>query len=51
MQHTRLLLVNGLNLCDKDSFGCCLQFQHSVYRNHSMAGMHCNTEASPNTSS
>ena len=37
MQHTRLLFVNDLNLCNKDSFGCCLQFQHSVYRDHSNA--------------
>ena len=28
-------IVNGFNLCDKDSFGYCLQFQHSVYYDHS----------------
>ena len=41
MQHTRLLFVNGLNLCDKDSFGCCPQFQHSVYRDHSNTVIEC----------
>ena len=28
-------IVNDFNLCDKDSFEYCLQFQHSVYRDHS----------------
>ena len=41
MQHTRLLFVNDLNLCDKDSFGCCLQFQLSVYRDHSNTVIEC----------
>ena len=39
--HTRLLFVNDLNLCDKDSFGCWLQFQHSVYRDHSNTVIEC----------
>ena len=25
------LFVNDFNLCDKDSFGYCLQCQHSIY--------------------
>ena len=28
-------IVNDFNLCVKDSFEYCLQFQHSVYRDHS----------------
>ena len=38
---TRLLFVNDFNLYGKDSFGCCLQFQHSVYRDHSKTVAEC----------
>ena len=38
-EHIWPLFVNDFNLYNKDSFGYCLQFQHTVYRDYSNAAI------------